>query len=258
MTIPDFYIKTIVSQSFGANPLKYLPYGFLSHEGTDYSAGKTYEIMLKPWNVPVPAIESGTVIFAGDKKNNYGNTVVVNSNSGEWWYCHLESVNVRVGQIVYIGDNIGVTGKSGNTKYYHLHLGWRRKPINLLNGWKGFADPAIYIVNNLVYSNTMAFKAGDVLRLDYEKRNIHSTNEPDSFVVRTIQKGDTVEYLGGTGQKTIGGAVYETIDVRLPDGPTGWTITSKWSVTGNTGDKNAIKTQIKGALNNISSLVDRL
>lgn len=224
--IPDFYTKEIVCQEFGVNPLKYLPYGFLSHEGRDYAAGKTYAIMLKPWIVDVPAIESGKVIFAGNTGNNYGQHVKIDCASGEWWYCHLDSMNVQVGQLVNIGDNIGKTGKSGKTKYYHLHLGWRKKPINLLNGWKGFANPAIYIANNLLSEiTTMTLPVGATVEIQsFNGKNPYFRETPGGEKHHQypdgVPAGMKATLISGEITRAVNG--YDYTDIKLHD-EKGWT-----------------------------------
>lgn len=221
--IPSFYTTTKISQKFGANPAKYKPYGFNSHEGCDFANSYYYAGMLIPWKVPVPAIEAGTVTFSGNKYNNYGNVVIVDSPSGEWWYCHVDSCSVPVGTRVGVGQQVAITGKSGNTKYYHLHLGWRKKPMNYNNGWKGFEDPMHYILlNNKPTNMEMPYGKGDLIITDTGKNTLGFRREPsvngEELAVSglpakgRLPNGTKLEVLGGSQEAD--GYLWIDVDVR--------------------------------------------
>jgi len=241
MSIPSFYTQTKICQKFGANVSKYAVYGMNGHSGIDYSNSYTYAGMLIPWKVSVPALESGTVIFSGDKRNNYGNVVIVDSPSGEWWYCHLDRCTVSVGTGVGVGQQVGVTGKSGNTAYYHLHLGWRRKPIDLNNGNKGFADPQIYINNNLKeVKMEMPYKEGDEIKTSTGRNTLGYRREPgiNSELLAVAGLETAGRLKDGTILRVIGNAAqadgYLWIDVDVRPSfpgesnfPTGWVAIKK-------------------------------
>ena len=74
-------------------------------------------------NAPVPAANSGVVIFA-DYLGIYGNLVVLDHGLGiQSLYSHLSHIAVSVGQDVAKGDTIGNTGTSGMAVGDHLHFG---------------------------------------------------------------------------------------------------------------------------------------
>jgi murein DD-endopeptidase MepM/ murein hydrolase activator NlpD len=70
---------------------------------------------------PVPAANKGAVVFAGPL-TIYGNTIVVDHGLGlQTLYAHLSSINVKVGDRVATGQEIGRTGTTGLTLADHLH-----------------------------------------------------------------------------------------------------------------------------------------
>lgn len=95
----------------------------------------------------IHVIASGFVTFTG-KKGGYGNVVEVHhSNSLKSRYAHLNSIKVKKGQVVRIGDTIATMGKTGRATGSHLHLEvWKDNRV---------VDPNTYtdgvITNNLVH-----------------------------------------------------------------------------------------------------------
>ncbi|MEO0970357.1 MAG: M23 family metallopeptidase [Cyanobacteria bacterium J06639_18] len=98
------------------------------HSGVDLSAAI---------GTNVQAIDSGTVVFAGEQ-GSYGNLIVIYHESGlQSRYAHLGSISVAVGQSVKTGDVLGKVGSSGipSISEPHLHfeirsssdLGWVAK-----------------------------------------------------------------------------------------------------------------------------------
>lgn len=72
----------------------------------------------------VPSPLKGKVLFAGDENDGYGNKVVVrNTRTGQIMSVnHLESINVRRGETVAYGQNLGGQGNSGNSRGAHIHI----------------------------------------------------------------------------------------------------------------------------------------
>jgi murein DD-endopeptidase MepM/ murein hydrolase activator NlpD len=84
-----------------------------SHTGVDFHAGS---------GTSVHAVGSGTVVEAG-WGGAYGNNVVIKMNDGTYTqYGHLSSIGVSVGQTVTPGQQIGLSGSTGNTTGPHLHF----------------------------------------------------------------------------------------------------------------------------------------
>lgn len=95
------------------------------HSGLDLTAAV---------GTPVLSVGEGKVAFAGEREG-YGKLVVVNHGSGKQTrYAHLDSVGVKLGQPVRLGDVLGTVGTTGqpDTDQPHLHfeirynsdLGW--------------------------------------------------------------------------------------------------------------------------------------
>ncbi|MFC8509435.1 M23 family metallopeptidase [Streptomyces sp. NPDC057411] len=90
-----------------------------SHSGIDFHAA---------YGSTVVAVGSGTVVEAG-WGGAYGNNIVIKMNDGTYTqYGHLSSIGVYVGQHVTPGEQIGVSGSSGNSTGPHLHFEARTSP----------------------------------------------------------------------------------------------------------------------------------
>jgi murein DD-endopeptidase MepM/ murein hydrolase activator NlpD len=87
-----------------------------AHLGVDYAA---------PTGTPVRSVADGTVEFAG-VQNGYGNVVMVmHRNQQMTVYAHLSRINVRRGQSVSQGQNVGLVGATGWATGPHLHFEFR-------------------------------------------------------------------------------------------------------------------------------------
>ena len=76
---------------------------------------------------------SGTVLFAG-VKNGYGNTVVVNHGGGYYTlYAHMKTINVKTGDKVGNGGQLGEVGNTGIGTGPHLHVEYIKtdNPVNI-------------------------------------------------------------------------------------------------------------------------------
>jgi murein DD-endopeptidase MepM/ murein hydrolase activator NlpD len=84
-----------------------------SHTGVDFHAAS---------GTSVHAVGSGTVVTAG-WGGAYGNQVVIKMHDGTYtMYGHLSSIGVSVGQTVTPGQQIALSGSTGNTTGPHLHF----------------------------------------------------------------------------------------------------------------------------------------
>ena len=72
---------------------------------------------------PISAAGSGTVIYAGWNRSGYGNFVKIDHGNGYvTCYAHLSKIQVRVGQTVTAGEQIGTAGRTGRATGPHLHF----------------------------------------------------------------------------------------------------------------------------------------
>lgn len=80
-----------------------------------------------PEGTPVKAAENGVVIYAGDGLKEFGNTVLVRHENGlVTVYGHASALKVQRGQKVKRGDDIAVSGMSGNADAPKLHFEVRK------------------------------------------------------------------------------------------------------------------------------------
>ncbi|MFW6721880.1 transglycosylase family protein [Streptomyces sp. MAR4 CNY-716] len=107
------------------------------HTGVDFAAGT---------GTPVKAVSSGTVVKAGNGADGgaYGIAVVIKHDDGRYsQYAHLSSTSVSVGQSVGAGDQIGLSGSTGNSTGPHLHFEVRTSP-----DYGSDVDPVAYLRDN--------------------------------------------------------------------------------------------------------------
>lgn len=110
------------------------------------------DILAQP-NTSLKSLLCGTVTIAGDTHGDLGIIVVVKSKDkegkGVWIeYCHLSSTSVIVGQVIKHGEEIGLSGYTGNAKsikpiYYHVHI--EASTDGVFYGGKSRVDPELYM-----------------------------------------------------------------------------------------------------------------
>ncbi len=83
------------------------------HTGADFVAAT---------GTPLRAVAAGTVVKAGNG-GAYGNEVEIKLADGKYAeYAHLSSIGVSIGQTVTAGQQIGLSGATGNVTGPHLHF----------------------------------------------------------------------------------------------------------------------------------------
>ncbi|MEU4654623.1 peptidoglycan DD-metalloendopeptidase family protein [Streptomyces sp. NPDC023723] len=89
------------------------------HTGTDF---------VVPTGTSVKAVGAGTVVTAG-WGGAYGNQVVIKLADGYYaQYAHLSSISVSSGDAVTAGQQLGLSGATGNVTGPHLHFEIRTTP----------------------------------------------------------------------------------------------------------------------------------
>ncbi|GGN59356.1 peptidase [Streptomyces albiflavescens] len=89
------------------------------HTGVDF---------VVPTGTTIKAIAAGTVVSAG-WGGAYGNQVVIQHADGRYsQYAHMSSLSVSAGQTVTEGQQIGLSGATGNVTGPHLHFEIRTTP----------------------------------------------------------------------------------------------------------------------------------
>ncbi|WUS99665.1 M23 family metallopeptidase [Streptomyces sp. NBC_00708] len=102
-----------------------------SHSGIDFHAASGSSVV---------AVGAGTVVEAG-WGGAYGNNIVLRMTDGTYTqYGHLSSIGVSVGQSVAAGQQIGLSGSTGNSTGPHLHFEARTTP-----SYGSDMDPVAYL-----------------------------------------------------------------------------------------------------------------
>ena len=79
-------------------------------------------------NVPVLAIESGKIVYAGNEIQAFGNLILIkHHNNKTSAYAHLDKINVKKGESVNKGQIIALVGNSGKVSIPQLHFEIRDK-----------------------------------------------------------------------------------------------------------------------------------
>ena len=101
------------------------------HTGVDF---------VVPTGTTVKAVAAGTVVSAA-YDGAYGNEVVIRHADGEYsQYAHMSQLSVSAGQSVTEGQQIGLSGATGNVTGPHLHFEIRTTPY-----YGSDVDPVAYL-----------------------------------------------------------------------------------------------------------------
>mgnify|MGYP001568700364 CR=1 FL=1 len=103
--------KPVITQRFLDRPEFYKPLGLPSHGGLDFRA-KVGTPLFAPIDGKVTVINKGP----------YGLHVYIQNDRLKCLLAHLSSVACHTGQIIRMGEAVGLTGASGNVEGEHLHM----------------------------------------------------------------------------------------------------------------------------------------
>lgn len=132
--------------------------------------------------------------------SGYGNMVVVRHHNGlETLYAHLQSIDVKVGDVLKAGDLIGKGGRTGRATTEHLHFETRifGEPFNS-EKYIDFANcilkcDSLYYKNKQVVTSIDRIKSNEVVTpTQMVAKAVPASADP---VQHIIQKGDTLWQL---------------------------------------------------------------
>ena len=93
---------------------------FGDHEGVDLKAD---------FMDPILASRDGVVSWASIRRRSTGamsaygwHVVLDHGDSWVTWYCHMNNLEVKEGDVVQRGDVVGLAGSTGNSSGVHLHF----------------------------------------------------------------------------------------------------------------------------------------
>lgn len=131
------------------------PFGENQHLGDDWNGTGGGDTDLGD---AVYSVERGYVQQAMHRGPGWGNVVrVVHLMPDSSWvesvYAHLDTMVVRKGQWVQVGQHIGDIGNADGAYYAHLHFEIRNEPLRPLGGGYGlsegyYVDPTEFISNH--------------------------------------------------------------------------------------------------------------
>ncbi|HEY0192842.1 MAG TPA: peptidoglycan DD-metalloendopeptidase family protein [Kofleriaceae bacterium] len=122
--IPHFIVPVVGRPSSGYG-MRHDP---IKHEDINHPGF----VLAAPTGTEVDAAAAGTITHAGPA-GTYGNLVTVSHGNGvETRYAHLSAVDVKVGDTVQPGQDVGKVGTTGYSTGPHLHFEVRKdgKPID--------------------------------------------------------------------------------------------------------------------------------
>lgn len=159
------------------------------HEGVDVFASR---------GTPVVAASPGRIRRVGD--NRLGGKVVWLSNSDlghSQYYAHLDSQLVSTGQLVKVGDTLGLVGNTGNaiTTAPHLHFG-------IYRSGRGAVDPFPFLQELLLPEQTAladSAELGSPALVTAPLANIRRAPTTASAKTGTYQRNTLVHIDGKTG-----------------------------------------------------------
>ena len=141
------------------------PFGENTHLGDDWNGNGGGDTDLGD---PVLAIADGVVTSAEDHGGGWGKVVRLVHDVGpagapvhvESLYAHLDSIEVKTGEVVGLGHRVGTIGDAGGRYPAHLHLELRdRVGLPLGHGYgarvRGYLDPTAFILARRPASSTL-------------------------------------------------------------------------------------------------------
>lgn len=134
-----------ITQRVGDRPDYYKKYGLAGHNGIDLAPPKPNQK-----GIIIYAPHDGFVKVGNNGNTGYGKFVRITSEPANGQrrqsdLGHFESIFVKTGQYVSLGDPLGIMGSSGDSTAIHCHFGYRPlkadgTPLLPNNGLHGVID----------------------------------------------------------------------------------------------------------------------
>lgn len=143
-------------------------------------------------STPVIAAASGKVIeeVRIPTGGGFGKYVVIEHKNGyQTLYAHLDNVSVRKGQVVKLGDKLGILGSTGKSTGPHLHFEVRYKGSNRADELKGVTLEGKEIMN---------YKTGQYIMST-------NTTETERALMKAQNKAEYIASLKGQFIETLKG-----------------------------------------------------
>lgn len=199
----------IVTRPFGFKDGYYTKFGFLGHEGCDFVPNSTQQAGANIYSpIDGEVIRDTDDISQDPNWSAYGKKVIVWNAEKKiaFWFCHLQSNSVKLGQKVKEGDLVGKMGHTstpGNVFGDHLHLNMcntdeNGNRLDQDNGYKGFIDPLPFIMqgpdqpmNVLVPTSTFETLVNKSTKYDdFERAGFTTINDVNKKVTELEQSRD--------------------------------------------------------------------
>lgn len=92
----------------------------------------------QPANTRIQAVLPGKVHIPNYDATGYGNWLITDNGEIQIYYAHLNRITVSEGQMVNVGETVGLVGSTGDSTGNHLHLEYRQNgepmdPLPLLS-----------------------------------------------------------------------------------------------------------------------------
>jgi septal ring factor EnvC (AmiA/AmiB activator) len=109
----------------------YSKFGLLGHNGVDYGVAQGTQVI---------APHDGKIVESA-LDPSYGNYIKIENDKELSILAHFKELSpLKIGTEVKQGDNVGLSGNTGNSTGPHLHWGYCLKPRNKDNGFNGYID----------------------------------------------------------------------------------------------------------------------
>lgn len=156
----------LITQGFGQNPDIYGVYGYDGHNGIDFGLDEGSTIY---------APHDGTASVYDDGDTGYGKYIVIDDDNRQSILAHLSQADVTVGQRIYQGDPVGLSGNSGTSSGPHLHWTYKIKNNGVVqnkdNGYDGAVDVSeftrLWLDQDLHYDSTYTDFAQEYLAMTF-------------------------------------------------------------------------------------------